>query len=139
MYCNKLSCNPSSFPCLLRLCDILAWRLMELIVQIRPQRRRGISRDKKSKACTAVGRMCGLSTVVTPAGASLMYREIRSYANSIWDCNSMPVALVAQRYPCNLLTRWDVSSILGNGIFLTRKLKNKTKNAQRVWRTIKNR
>ena len=45
--------------------------------------------DKKSKACTAVGRMCGLSTVVTPAGASLtMYREIRSYANSIWDDNN---------------------------------------------------
>ena len=33
--------------------------------------------------------MCGLSTVVTPAGASLtMYREIRSYANSIWDDNN---------------------------------------------------
>ena len=47
------------------------------------------SRDKKSKACTAVGRMCGLSTVVTPAGASLtMYREIRSYANSIRDDNN---------------------------------------------------
>ena len=36
-----------------------------------------------------VGRMCGLSTVVTPAGASLtMYREIRPYANSIWDDNN---------------------------------------------------
>ena len=47
------------------------------------------SRDKKSKARTAVERMCGLSTVVTPAGASLtMYREIRSYANSIWDDNN---------------------------------------------------
>ena len=45
--------------------------------------------DKKSKACTAVRKMCGLSTVVTPAGASLtMYREIRSYANSIWDDNN---------------------------------------------------
>ena len=33
--------------------------------------------------------MCGLSTVVTPAGASLkLYREIRSYANSIWDDNN---------------------------------------------------
>ena len=33
--------------------------------------------------------MCGLSTVVTPAGASItMYREIRSYANSIWDDNN---------------------------------------------------
>ena len=48
-----------------------------------------MSRDKKSKARTAVERMCGLSTVVTPAGASLtMYREIRSYANSIWDDNN---------------------------------------------------
>ena len=38
-----------------------------------------------------MGRMCGLSTVVTPAGASLtMYREIRSYANSIWDDNNTP-------------------------------------------------
>ena len=36
--------------------------------------------------------MCGLSTVVTPAGASLlMYREIHSYANSIWDDNNMQV------------------------------------------------
>ena len=36
--------------------------------------------------------------------------------------------------PCNLLTCWDVSSIPANGIFLTKKLKNKTKNknAQRV-------
>ena len=33
------------------------------------------------------------------------------------------------RYP---LTRWDVSSIPANGIFLTKKLKNKNKNAQRV-------
>ena len=33
--------------------------------------------------------MCGLSTVVTPAGASLlMYRDIHSYANSIWDDNN---------------------------------------------------
>ena len=34
--------------------------------------------------------------------------------------------------PRNLLTRWDVSSIPANGIFLTKKLKNKIKNAQRV-------
>ena len=32
----------------------------------------------------------------------------------------------------NTLTRWGVSSIPANGIFLTKKLKNKTKNAQRV-------
>ena len=34
--------------------------------------------------------------------------------------------------PRNLLTRWDGSSILANGIFLTKKLKNKNKNAQQV-------
>ena len=32
----------------------------------------------------------------------------------------------------NPLTRWDVSSIPANGIFLTKKLKNKNRNAQRV-------
>ena len=30
------------------------------------------------------------------------------------------------------LTRWDVSSIPANGIFLTKNLKNESKNAQRV-------
>ena len=34
--------------------------------------------------------------------------------------------------PRNPLTRWDVSSIPANGIFLTKKLKNKNKIAQRV-------
>ena len=34
--------------------------------------------------------------------------------------------------PRNPLTRWDVSSIPANGIFLTKNLKNKNKNAQRV-------
>ena len=34
--------------------------------------------------------------------------------------------------PRNPLRRWDVSSIPANRIFLTKKLKNKTKNAQRV-------
>ena len=34
--------------------------------------------------------------------------------------------------PRNPLTRCDVSSIPANGIFLTKKLKNKNKNAQRV-------
>ena len=32
--------------------------------------------------------------------------------------------------PRNPLTRWDVSSIPANGIFLTKKLKNKNKNVQ---------
>ena len=34
--------------------------------------------------------------------------------------------------PRNPLTHWDVSSTPANGIFLTKKLKNKNKNAQRV-------
>ena len=52
------------------------------------------------KARTAVGRMCGLSTVVTPAGASLtMYREIRSYANSIWDDNNNNNNVTVQSEP----------------------------------------
>ena len=34
--------------------------------------------------------------------------------------------------PRNPLTRWDVSSTPANGIFLTKILKNKNKNAQRV-------
>ena len=34
--------------------------------------------------------------------------------------------------PRNPLTRWDVSSIPANGIFLTKRLKTKSKNAQRV-------
>ena len=34
--------------------------------------------------------------------------------------------------PRNPLTRWDVSSMPANGIFLTKKIKNKNKNAQRV-------
>ena len=37
------------------------------------------------------------------------------------------VAPVAQRYLVTLLTRWDVSSIPANGIFLTKKLKLKLK------------
>ena len=40
------------------------------------------------------------------------------------------VVPVAQRYPCDFLIRWDVSSIPANGIFLTKK--QKTKNAHRV-------
>ena len=39
--------------------------------------------------------------------------------------SAQSAAPVAQRYPCNLLTRWDVSSIPANGIFLTKKLKTK--------------
>ena len=38
--------------------------------------------------------------------------------------------------PRNPLTRWDVSSIPANGIFLTKKLKNKIK-MPNGWRTIR--
>ena len=34
--------------------------------------------------------------------------------------------------PRNPLTRWDVSSIPANGIFLTKELKKQNENAQRV-------
>ena len=48
---------------------------------------------------------CGLSTVVTPAGASLtMYREIRSYANSIWDNNNNNNMVVTLGQQLMLLT-----------------------------------
>ena len=42
---------------------------------------------------------------------------------------------VAQLAPRNLLTRWDVSSIPANGIFLTKNQKNKIK-MPNGWRTI---
>ena len=40
--------------------------------------------------------------------------------------------LGSSEVPRDPLTRWDVSSIPANGIFLTKKLKNKNKNVQRV-------
>ena len=43
---------------------------------------------------------------------------------------------VAQSAPRNLLTRWDVSSIPANGIFLTKNKKNKKKKMPNGWRTI---
>ena len=48
------------------------------------------------------------------------------------DYRSTPVAQLAPR---NLLTRWDVSSIPANGIFLTKNKKNKKK-MPNGWRTI---
>ena len=44
--------------------------------------------------------------------------------------NTAPVH--SSEVPRNPLTRWDVSSIPANGIFLTKKQKNKKQNAQRV-------
>ena len=46
---------------------------------------------------------------------------------------STPVAQSATR---NLLTRWDVSSIPANGIFLTKNQKTKIKMPNNGWRTI---
>ena len=43
-----------------------------------------------------------------------------------------PRSTSSSEVPRNPLTRWDVSSIPANGIFLTKKTKTKTKNAQRV-------
>ena len=57
-----------------------------------------------------------------------MYKYIIQYG-------TVPVAPVAQRYLVTL-TRWDVSSIPVNGIFLAKKLKNKIK-MPNEWRTIK--
>ena len=43
---------------------------------------------------------------------------------------------VAQSAPRNLLTRWDVSSIPANGIFLTKKQNKKKQKMPNGWRTI---
>ena len=43
---------------------------------------------------------------------------------------------VAQSAPRNLLTRWDVSSIPANGIFLTKNKKKNKKKMPNGWRTI---
>ena len=60
------------------------------------------------------------------------------FINNFYDLclaqNSPPMAgrPGSSEVPRNPLTRWDVSSIPANGIFLSKKLKNKNKNAQRV-------
>ena len=71
------------------------------------------------------------STLRPRAGffTSAYYVIIQSMNQSGW---STPVA---QSAPRNLLTRWDVSSIPANGIFLTKNKKNKIK-MPNEWRTI---
>ena len=65
-----------------------------------------------------MGRMCGLSTVVTPAGASLtMYREIRSYANSIWDDNNNKVSC-NQDYRACLLCLYGLVPCMGINVIV---------------------
>ena len=58
-----------------------------------------------------------------------------SYVVSYLTSNALIYAIYrpgSSEVPRNPLTRWDVSSIPANGIFLTKKQKNKTRNAQRV-------
>ena len=52
-----------------------------------------------------------------------------NYCILLYTNAGRPGSQEVSMYP---LTRWDVSSIPANGIFLTKKLKTKTKNAQRV-------
>ena len=56
--------------------------------------------------------------------------------NKAININSVYVLMAGRpgssEVPRNPLARWDVSSIPANGIFLSKKLKNKNKNAQRV-------
>ena len=58
--------------------------------------------------------------------------SMKTCNKTLLNTSSRSPRYVAQRYPCNLLTRRDVSSIPANGIFLTKKLKTKTENAQRM-------
>ena len=60
---------------------------------------------------------------INKGGHSLILKEENNISHA-------PVVPVAQRYPCNLLTHWDVSLIPANDIFL--KKKKKKKNVQRV-------
>ena len=50
-------------------------------------------------------------------GTSLYFLSISYMTMNSVQCRSTPVAQLAPR---NLLTRWDVSSIPANGIFLTK-------------------
>ena len=61
--------------------------------------------------------------------------------NKYAECEKLTLLIAMRRLgssevPRNPLTRWDVSSIPANGIFLTKKLKNEIKMPNR-WRTIK--
>ena len=58
-------------------------------------------------------------SILAHRGSALPWLVIIVWNKLVLDIYS-PVAPVAQRYPCNLLTRWDVSSIPAKGIFLTK-------------------
>ena len=65
-----------------------------------------------------------------------IYRYVPRMMRVMWkwytDVYTTPVAPVAQRYLVTLRHVGNVSSIPANGIFLTKKLQNENKNAQRV-------
>ena len=70
---------------------------------------------------------------------NLMYNMHLNHCKLLFHCTGKgaKTKLYAGRpgsseVPRNPLTRWDMSSIQANGIFLTKKLKNYIKNAQRM-------
>ena len=65
----------------------------------------------------------------------LLYLEFSLMNILILDLHGSRSTPVAQLAPRNLLTRWDVSSIPANGIFLTKNSKTKIK-MPNGWRTI---
>ena len=65
---------------------------------------------------------------INKGGHSLILKEENNISHA-------PVVPVAQRYPCNILTHWDVSLIPANEIFLPKK--KKKKKMSNGWRTIK--
>ena len=58
----------------------------------------------------------------------IIHTYIHTYIHT-QKCSGRPGS---SEVPRNLMTRWDVSSIPANGIFLTKKIKTKNKNTQRV-------
>ena len=69
-----------------------------------------------------------ISNACTSRGTGTMAAKITTVFYYVLNAGR-PGSQEVSMYP---LTRWDVSSIPANGIFLTKKLKTKTKSAQRV-------
>ena len=82
------------------------------------------------KASTAMD--LGISTVINKYNSNQqVHTAVQQYIQYTILCS--PAGRPgSSEVPRNPLTRWDVSSIPANGIFLTKKLKNKSKNAQRA-------
>ena len=75
------------------------------------------------------------TTIITKNATSATTGKYVPYSNTIGQfSNITPITgrPGSSEVPRNPLTRWDVSSNPANGIFLTKILKNKNKNAQRV-------